>query len=138
MTRPTTIRVDGSPGQAINQIRMRRRVMAALLRHGADGVHGNCYCGSRTNHRPDHRAQMVATETGLDETYVREVLAEHRSAVGILGHEMHCCCDSVYDDSHRSYGREQHLAEAIAAGCSADMLHAADIARRSAQAGGAR
>lgn len=128
MNRPTTIPVDGPMQLGIDRHTMRRRVTASLLRHGRDGVWtGLCYCGSPHGDSAEHRVREVAAETGLDEAYVREVFTEHRSAAGNFGGDMRCCCGTTYVD--RGYGGEQHLAEALAAGCSREMLRDA-AARR--------
>ena len=134
MSRPITIPVGGSMQLGIDRLGMRRRLTAALLRHGPDGVWGACYCGS--GYDSDHRRREVAAETGLDPVYVAEVLDEHSSAVGHFGGEMRCRCRVTYVD--RNYGADQHLAEAVAAGCTVDMLRAANRRRREQRAGGAR
>ncbi len=130
MTRPITIPVDGSMQTGIARHKMRRRVTASLLRHGRDGVWGLCYCGAIHGESDRHRLKRVAEETGLPEAYVAEILDEHRSAAGNFGWEMRCVCGTTYID--RDYGAEQHLAEALAAACSPEMLRDAAAARHRA------
>lgn len=133
MTRPITIPVGGPMQLGIDRLGMRRRVTTSLLRHGRDGVWGACYCGDRHSDRTDHhRRSAVAAETGLDRDYIDEVFAEHDFAAGHFCGEMRCKCTTTYID--RDYGAEQHLAEAVATGCSAEMLRAAYLARRAARA----
>jgi hypothetical protein len=130
----TTIPVGGDMTLGIDRLTMRRRVMAALLRHAPDGLGGACYCGDRYERGSEHRVRRVAAETGLAEDFVRRILAVHSTAVGNFGHAMRCACGDVYDDSFAAYGREQHLAEAIAANCGYAVLAAAAASRRGQRA----
>jgi hypothetical protein len=127
MTHLVTIPSDEEAHVVIARLKMRRRVMAALLRHSPDGVWDDCYCGHRFpgDLLGGHIREMTARETGLPQTYVDDVMRVHRGAHGQFGGTMHCGCGHDYSDDFRSYGRDQHVAEALAANIDADSLFAA-------------
>lgn len=95
----------------VDRVRLRRQVLAALLHHGADGIRGECYCGLHPRSLKMHMASAVAIETHLPHSHVAPIMERHRNAVGIT--DLVCDCGATYSPS--GYGREQHLAQAIAA-----------------------
>lgn len=95
----------------VDRIKMRRHILAALLRHGADGIRGDCYCGLHPRSLWRHIGSSIAIESQLLLDYVSEIMDLHRSAVGL--DTLRCDCGDTY--ASRDLGREEHLAEALAA-----------------------
>lgn len=56
-------------------------------------------------------ASAVSIETHLPRSHVAPIMEMHRNAVGVT--DLVCDCGTTYSPS--DYGREQHLAQAIAA-----------------------
>lgn len=95
----------------VDRVKLRRHVMAALLRHAADGLRGDCYCGLHPRSLRMHMASAVSIETHIPHSHVAPVMERHRNAVGVT--DLVCDCGTTYTPS--DYGREQHLASAIVA-----------------------
>lgn len=100
----------------VDRVKLRRHITAALLRHAADGLRGDCYCGLHPRSLRMHMASAVSIETHIPRSHVAPVMERHRNAVGVT--DLVCDCGSTYSPS--DYGREQHLAAAIAAEIPAD------------------
>ena len=117
------------------RVKLRRLVVAALLRHGPEDVDasplataGYCLCGEFVSGAlRSHTASAVAVEAGLDLEYVHAVLAAHQSAVPAAG-EVWCECGGSYSET--AYGAERHLGNALVGNLpAAELHHALSICR---------
>lgn len=124
----TTIPTTGDLSLDVDRVKMRRHILAALLRHGADGIRGDCYCGLRPRRMWRHLGSAIAIESHLALDYVTTIIDIHRNAVGLA--ELLCDCGDTYSSDYLR--REEHLADALAANLSAEEARRCLAAIRSA------
>lgn len=100
--------------RGMKRIRLRHKIVAAMLLHRAEGVWGRCSCGARTSDTtlPGHIRDQIAAIAGIDRTVVDQAMEQHRALVGRFGGEMRCDCGEMVID--RDYGIDIHKARAMA------------------------
>lgn len=118
VTRPPAFPTFAEIGLDVARTKLQRHLLVVLLQHGVDGVDGHCYCGKKPRSMWRHMTDAVAAYTHLDPAFVVEMMGYHKGVVTLEYGTARCECGDDFSD--HAPGREDHMAEVIAANVPAD------------------